>query len=76
MSDKKDTPLWQKGDPPVDIGWDDDEDDAPPRTLSPDEKILHDENMAKLNRIMRAYGILKIGLTALVIVIIIKVFGR
>ena len=76
MSDKKETPLWQKGDPPIDIGWDDDGDDAPARVLSPDEKILHDENMAKLNRIMRGYTILKIGLTALVVVIIIKVFGK
>jgi hypothetical protein len=76
MSDKKETPMWQKGDPPIDIGWDDEEDDAPARELSADEKILHDENMAKLNRIMRAYTILKIGLTALVIVVIIKVFGR
>jgi hypothetical protein len=66
---------WQKGDPPIDIGWEDDPDDAP-RALSPDEQALHEENMAKLNRIMRAYGILKIGLTALVIVVIIKVFGR
>jgi hypothetical protein len=76
MSDKKDTSLWQKGDPPIDIGWDDDEADTAARELSADEKILHDENMAKLNRIMRAYGILKIGLTALVTVVIIKVFGR
>ena len=75
MSEPKDPQSWKKGDPPIDIGWDEDPDEAP-RELSPDEKILHEENMAKLNRVMRAYGILKIGLTALVIVIIIKVFGR
>jgi hypothetical protein len=75
MTDNKDPNLWKKGDPPIDIGWDDDPEDTP-RELSADEKALHEENMAKLNRIMRAYGILKIGLTALVIVIIIKVFGR
>jgi hypothetical protein len=75
MTDNKDPSLWKKGDPPIDIGWEDDPDEAP-RELSADEKALHEENMAKLNRIMRAYGILKIGLTALVIVVIIKVFGR
>jgi hypothetical protein len=76
MSDRPDPKTWKKGDPPIDIGWDDEEADAPPRELSEDEKALHEENMARLNRIMRAYGILKIGLTALVIVVIIKVFGR
>lgn len=75
MTDHKDPQKWQKGDPPIDIGWDDDPDDAP-REFSDDEKVLHEENMAKLSRVMRAYGILKIGLTALVIVLIVKVFGR
>jgi hypothetical protein len=75
MSDKPDPQNWKKGDPPIDIGWEDDPDDVV-RELSADEKALHEENMAKLNRIMRAYGILKIGLTALVIVVIVKVFGR
>lgn len=75
MTDTKDPHAWKKGDPPIDIGWEDDPDDTP-REFSADEKALHEENMAKLNRVMRAYGILKIGLTALVIVVIIKVFGR
>ena len=75
MSDPKDPQAWKKGDPPIDIGWDEDPDEAP-RELSADEQTLHQENMAKLNRIMRGYGILKIGLTALVIVLIIKLFGR
>jgi hypothetical protein len=75
MTDNKDPQKWKKGDPPIDIGWEDDPDDAP-REFSDDEKALHEENMVKLNRIMRSYGILKIGLTALVIVLIIKVFGR
>ena len=75
MTEQKDPQDWKKGDPPIDIGWDEDPDDAP-RIFSPDEQALHLENMAKLNRIMRAYGILKIGLTALVIVVIIKLFGR
>jgi hypothetical protein len=75
MIDKPDPHAWKKGDPPIDIGWEDDPNDAP-REMSEDEKALHEQNMAKLGRIMRAYGILKIGLTALVIVIIIKVFGR
>jgi hypothetical protein len=75
MSEPKNPNNWKKGDPPIDIGWEDDSDDMV-RELSADEKALHEENMAKLNRIMRAYGILKIGLTALVIVVIIKVFGR
>jgi hypothetical protein len=75
MSERPDPQDWKKGDPPIDIGWEDDPDDVV-RELSADEKALHEENMAKLNRIMRAYGILKIGLTALVIVVIVKVFGR
>lgn len=75
MSDNKDPQAWKKGDPPIDIGWDEDPDKVP-RELSADEQALHKENMAKLNRIMRAYGILKIGLTALVIVLIVKLFGR
>ena len=75
MSDNKDPQAWKKGDPPIDIGWDEDPDEMP-RELSADEQALHEENMAKLNRIMRAYGILKIGLTALVIVLIVKLFGR
>ena len=75
MTDNKDPHMWRKGDPPIDIGWDDDPEETP-REFSPDEKALHDENMAKLNKVMRAYGILKIGLTALVIVVIIKLFGR
>jgi hypothetical protein len=54
----------------------DDEDDHAPRELTPEEQALHQENMARLGRIMRAYGILKIGITALLIVIIIKFFGR
>jgi hypothetical protein len=75
MSEPKNPQDWKKGDPPIDIGWEDDPDEAP-REFSPDEKALHEENMARLNRVMRGYGILKIGLTALVIVVIIKVFGR
>lgn len=75
MNDPVKPPLWKKGDPPLDIGWDDENEDLPPRELSPDEQALHVENMAALNRIMRAYAILKIGLTALVIVICIRVFG-
>lgn len=54
---------------------DEDIDDAP-RELTPEEQALHQENMAKLGRIMRAYGILKFGLTALLVVIVIKFFGR
>lgn len=73
---KPDPQNWKKGDPPIDIGWDDEDEDAPPRELSPDEQALHLENMAKLKRIMRAYWILKVGVTTLVIVIIIKFFGR
>ncbi len=78
MTPPKDPRLWKKGDPPIDIGWEDDDDasDDFPRVLSPDEEALHTQNMAKLGRIMRAYGILKIGLTALVIVLIVKLFGR
>jgi hypothetical protein len=47
-----------------------------PRELTPEEQALHQENMARLGRIMRAYGILKLGLTALLIAIVIKFFGR
>ena len=80
MTDHKDPDTrsvqdWKKGDPPIDIGWEDDPDDTP-RDFSADEQALHDDNMAKLGRVMRAYGILKIGLTVLVIVVIIKFFGR
>jgi hypothetical protein len=75
MTDPQKASEWKKGDPPLDIGWDDEDEDHPPRKLSPDEQALHVENMAALNRIMRAYAMLKIGLTALVIVIIIRVFG-
>ncbi|MEY3233130.1 MAG: hypothetical protein RL230_401 [Pseudomonadota bacterium] len=56
--------------------WDDEEVDEAPRELTPEEQALHQENMAKLGRIMRAYGILKFGVTALLIVIVIKFFGR
>ena len=54
---------------------DEDADDAP-RELTPEEQALHQENMAKLGRIMRAYTILKIGLSALLFVVVIKFFGR
>ena len=56
--------------------WDDEVVDEAPRELTPEEQALHQENMAKLGRIMRAYGILKFGLTALLVVIVIKFFGR
>ncbi len=56
--------------------WDDEDVDDAPRELTPEEQALHQENMAKLGRIMRAYGILKLGLTALLVVIVIKFFGR
>jgi hypothetical protein len=56
--------------------WDDEDVDEAPRELTPEEQALHQENMAKLGRIMRAYGILKIGVTALLVVIVIKFFGR
>jgi hypothetical protein len=56
--------------------WDDEDVDEAPRELTPEEQALHQENMAKLGRIMRAYGILKFGLTALLVVIVIKFFGR
>ena len=56
--------------------WDHEDADEAPRELTPEEQALHQENMAKLGRIMRAYGILKIGLTALLIVVVIKLFGR
>lgn len=75
MTDNKDPQVWKKGDPPLDIGWEDDP-DGKPRELSPDEKDLHAENMVRLNRIMRAYGILKIGVTALIIVLFYRFFGR
>ncbi|GBF58249.1 hypothetical protein PbB2_01921 [Candidatus Phycosocius bacilliformis] len=55
-------------------GWDDEEE--APRELTPEEQALHQENMAKLGRIMRAYTILKIGLSALLIVVVVKLFGR
>jgi hypothetical protein len=56
--------------------WDDEDIDDAPRELTPEEQALHLENMAKLGRIMRAYGIFKFGLTALLVVIVIKFFGR
>ena len=56
--------------------WDEEDADEAPRELTPEEQALHQENMAKLGRIMRAYTILKIGLTALLIVVVIKFFGR
>jgi hypothetical protein len=56
--------------------WDDKDIDEAPRELTPEEQALRQENMAKLGRIMRAYGILKFGLTALLVVIVIKFFGR
>lgn len=56
--------------------WDDEDIDEAPRELTLEEQALHQENMAKLGRIMRAYGILKFGLTALLVVIVIKFFGR
>ena len=56
--------------------WDDEDIDEAPRERTPEEQALHQENMAKLGRIMRAYGILKFGLTALLVVIVIKFFGR
>ena len=56
--------------------WDDEDVDEAPRELTPEEQALHQENMAKLGRIMRAYGILKLGVTALLVVIVIKLFGR
>jgi hypothetical protein len=57
-------------------GQDDEDDYGISPELTPEEQALHQENMAKLGRIMRAYGILKIGVTALLIVVIIKFFGR
>ncbi len=56
--------------------WDDEDADEAPRELTPEEQALHQENMAKLGRIMRAYTILKIGLSALLIAVVIKFFGR
>jgi hypothetical protein len=54
----------------------DDDDDDPPRELTPEEQQLHAENMVKLRRLLRAYTIAKIGIVALIIVVIIKFFGR
>jgi hypothetical protein len=62
--------------PPTDLREDDEDDYETSLELTPEEQALHQENMAKLGRIMRAYGILKIGVTALLIVVIIKFFGR
>jgi hypothetical protein len=69
-------PLPPNSDNSPNPDWDDEEVDEAPRELTPEEQALHQENMAKLGRIMRAYGILKIGLTALLIAIVIKFFGR
>ncbi|GIU67638.1 hypothetical protein [Candidatus Phycosocius spiralis] len=60
----------------TDHGPDDEDDYRTSPELTPQEQALHQENMAKLGRIMRAFGILKIGVTTLLIVIIIKFFGR
>jgi hypothetical protein len=60
----------------TDLPGDDEDDYGTTPALTPEEQALHQENMARLGRIMRAYGILKIGITALLIVIIIKFFGR
>ena len=62
--------------PPTDLREEDEDDYGTSPELTPEEQALHQENMARLGRIMRAYGILKIGVTALLIVIIIKFFGR
>ncbi len=69
-------PLPPASENPPNPDWDDEEVDEAPRELTPEEQALHQENMAKLGRIMRAYGILKIGLTALLIAVVIKFFGR
>ncbi|MCE2891908.1 MAG: hypothetical protein ACK5XZ_05720 [Hyphomonadaceae bacterium] len=74
MQDNQDLPPNSDNTPNPD--WDDEEVDEAPRELTPEEQALHQENMAKLGRIMRAYGILKIGLTALLIAVVIKFFGR
>ena len=67
-------PLPPNADPNPD--WDDEDVDDAPRELTPEEQALHQENMAKLGRIMRAYLILKIGLSALLIAIVIRFFGH
>ena len=69
-------PLPPSSDNTPNPDWDDEDVDEAPRELTPEEQALHQENMAKLGRIMRAYGILKFGVTALLIVIVIKFFGR
>jgi hypothetical protein len=69
-------PLPPDGEVITSPDWDDEEADESHRELTPEEQALHQENMAKLGRIMRAYGILKIGLTALLVAVVIKVFGR
>ncbi len=69
-------PLQPNSDNAPNPNWDDEDADDAPRELTPEEQELHQENMAKLGRIMRAYTILKIGLTALLIVVVIKLFGR
>ncbi|MCA3693514.1 hypothetical protein [Aquidulcibacter sp.] len=61
---------------PPNPNWDDEDADDAPRELTPEEQALHQENMAKLGRVMRAYLILKIGLSALLIAVVIKFFGR
>ncbi|WP_085339442.1 hypothetical protein [Aquidulcibacter paucihalophilus] len=61
---------------PPNPSWDDEDADDAPRELTPEEQALHQENMAKLGRAMRAYLILKIGLSALLIAVVIKFFGR
>ena len=60
----------------TDQGQDDEDDYGTSPELTQEEQALHQENMARLGRIMRAYGILKLGITALLIVAIIKFFGR
>jgi hypothetical protein len=60
----------------ADLEQGEEDDFGPSPELTPEEQALHQENMARLGRIMRAYGILKIGVTALLIVVIIKFFGR
>ncbi len=69
-------PLPPNSDNTPNPDWDEEDADEAPRELTPEEQALHQENMAKLGRIMRAYTILKIGLTALLIVVVIKFFGR
>jgi hypothetical protein len=72
--DQKPPPPNSEGAPAPD--WDDEDVNEASRELTPEEQALHQENMVKLGRIMRAYGILKFGLTALLVVIVIKFFGR